>query len=187
MFEFFTRQFGFSILLMAVVLGIFLIAMAYCILLERKVAAWVQDRLGPNRAGPGGLLPFAPARTTTATPNTIMATIGMITRVPTPRKRSAERNSERNSANQLRRTGSGRNERSSRAHSAPVRGFPGAERASNSKPGTGPLAPLGPLGPLGPLAPLGPWPGPSRPSPSFRGQARSSQGRTGTGWLTVGV
>ncbi|HEV3122526.1 MAG TPA: complex I subunit 1 family protein, partial [Isosphaeraceae bacterium] len=39
-----------------VVVGGTLTTVAYLILVERKVAAFTQDRLGPNRAGPYGLL-----------------------------------------------------------------------------------------------------------------------------------
>ena len=42
------------VLIVAVVTGSLLIAM-YCTWGERKVAGWVQDRRGPNRAGPLGL------------------------------------------------------------------------------------------------------------------------------------
>ena len=39
-----------------VVFGGLLAAVAYSTLAERKVSAWIQDRRGPNRVGPGGLL-----------------------------------------------------------------------------------------------------------------------------------
>src|SRR3954471_24866548 len=39
-----------------IVVGITQGAVAYLILVERKIAAWAQDRIGPNRAGPFGLL-----------------------------------------------------------------------------------------------------------------------------------
>lgn len=39
-----------------VILGIVLTGVAYTTLAERKVSAWLQDRVGPNRVGPFGLL-----------------------------------------------------------------------------------------------------------------------------------
>jgi NADH-quinone oxidoreductase subunit H len=45
-----------TILTIVAVLGIILGVCAYLILIERKVAAYVQDRIGPNRVGPRGLL-----------------------------------------------------------------------------------------------------------------------------------
>jgi NADH-quinone oxidoreductase subunit H len=40
----------------SIVVGISQGAVAYLILVERKIAAWAQDRVGPNRCGPFGLL-----------------------------------------------------------------------------------------------------------------------------------
>jgi len=40
----------------AVVLGVVMTVVGNIVLVERKVAGWIQDRIGPNRAGPWGLL-----------------------------------------------------------------------------------------------------------------------------------
>jgi NADH-quinone oxidoreductase subunit H len=43
-----------------VVFTVLLVTVAMLTLAERRVSAWIQDRHGPNRVGPGGLLqPFA--------------------------------------------------------------------------------------------------------------------------------
>jgi len=56
MLDFFTSQFGVSTLLAVFVFAVMNGVVAYCIYYERKIAAWTQDRPGPNRVGPWGLL-----------------------------------------------------------------------------------------------------------------------------------
>jgi len=52
--DFLTSQFGVSSVLAGVVFLVMLGVVAYCIYYERKIAAWTQDRPGPNRVGPWG-------------------------------------------------------------------------------------------------------------------------------------
>jgi NADH-quinone oxidoreductase subunit H len=44
-----------KLIIISCVLGASLGIATYSTLLERKLAAWLQDRIGPNRAGPGGM------------------------------------------------------------------------------------------------------------------------------------
>ena len=51
-----TPQFITSLIVIFVIIHVCLVGAAYFIYLERRVAAWIQDRCGPNRVGPIGLL-----------------------------------------------------------------------------------------------------------------------------------
>src|SRR5688572_21322988 len=46
----------FSVLKIAVVIPVILTMFAYSVMAERRVSAFIQDRIGPNRVGPFGLL-----------------------------------------------------------------------------------------------------------------------------------
>ncbi len=45
-----------TVIKMLVFFVVYLVTVAFLTLAERKIAAWIQDRRGPNRAGPGGIL-----------------------------------------------------------------------------------------------------------------------------------
>src|ERR1700674_4670391 len=45
-----------TIMTIAVVMFVVLTILAYLIMAERWISAWIQDRIGPNRVGPLGLL-----------------------------------------------------------------------------------------------------------------------------------
>ncbi len=51
---------GIILVKILIIANIMLITVSYLVYFERKISAWVQDRIGPNRVGPLGLLqPFA--------------------------------------------------------------------------------------------------------------------------------
>src|SRR5437667_8462611 len=45
----------FSAVKIVCVVGVLLFIVNYAVLVERKLSAFIQDRLGPNRLGPGGI------------------------------------------------------------------------------------------------------------------------------------
>ena len=52
-------QFVVSLITILVVLNVMLLAVTYAIMLERKISAWIQNRIGPNRVNLSfGILPF---------------------------------------------------------------------------------------------------------------------------------
>ncbi len=50
----------FALIKIVIIVGVMLVSVAYLVYFERKVSAWAQNRIGPNRVGwKGTLQPFA--------------------------------------------------------------------------------------------------------------------------------
>ncbi|MHC4975216.1 MAG: NADH-quinone oxidoreductase subunit NuoH [Planctomycetota bacterium] len=54
--QFLTAQFFVSLHVIIIMIHVILVTVAYSTYAERKISAWIHDRIGPNRVGPIGLL-----------------------------------------------------------------------------------------------------------------------------------